>query len=158
MISEQLYRIGNAVVACSDVLPRYLSGGTEENHETHDNILRAEMWTLNPWIIKKKSYSHECDNRILRLALLSASGSCLQLSVQLPWDSPTGVASPGFSATENMGIMLFSYLCRCVEPEMNTNNIYKISSYLTGNSRCLLWEPYGTHRHTLLAECRVLVC
>jgi hypothetical protein len=27
-----------------------------------------------------------------------------------------------------------------------------------GNSRCLLWEPYGTHRHTLWAECRVLVC
>jgi hypothetical protein len=25
-----------------------------------------------------------------------------------------------------------------------------------GNSRCLLWEPYETHRYTLWAECRVL--
>jgi hypothetical protein len=51
-------------------------------------------------------------------------------------------------------------------------NIYKFSSYLTGNtlrhrykaqpvnavwgnSRCLLWEPYGTHKYTVWAECRV---
>jgi hypothetical protein len=51
-------------------------------------------------------------------------------------------------------------------------NIYKSSSYLTGNtlrlrykaqpvnavqgnSRCLLWEPYGTHKYTVWAECRV---
>jgi hypothetical protein len=51
------------------------------------------------------------------------------------------------------------------------HNIYKLSSYLTrntlrlhykaqpvnvvwGNSRCLLWEPYGTHRYTVWAECR----
>jgi hypothetical protein len=27
-----------------------------------------------------------------------------------------------------------------------------------GNSRCLLGEPYGTHRYTVWAECRVLVC
>jgi hypothetical protein len=26
-----------------------------------------------------------------------------------------------------------------------------------GNSRCLLWEPYGIHRYTVWAECRVLV-
>jgi hypothetical protein len=24
-----------------------------------------------------------------------------------------------------------------------------------GNSRCLLWEPYGSHRYTVWAECRV---
>jgi hypothetical protein len=50
--------------------------------------------------------------------------------------------------------------------------IWKRSSYLTGNtlrlrykaqpvnavwgnSRCLLWEPYGTHKYTVWAECRV---
>jgi hypothetical protein len=55
------------------------------------------------------------------------------------------------------------------------NYIYKFSPYLTGNtlrlrykaqpvnavwrnSRCLLWEPYGTHKYTLWAECRGLVC
>jgi hypothetical protein len=27
-----------------------------------------------------------------------------------------------------------------------------------GNSRCLLWEPYGTHKYTVWAEGRVLVC
>jgi hypothetical protein len=26
-----------------------------------------------------------------------------------------------------------------------------------GNSRCLLWEPYGTHKYTLWAECRGFV-
>jgi hypothetical protein len=53
------------------------------------------------------------------------------------------------------------------------NNIYKSIPYLTGNTlclnykaqpvnvvwrnnRCLLWEPYGTHRYAVLAECRVL--
>jgi hypothetical protein len=58
---------------------------------------------------------------------------------------------------------------------MHLSNIYKSSPYLTGNtsrlrykaqlvnavwgnSRCLLWETYGTHRHTLSAEYRVLVC
>jgi hypothetical protein len=55
------------------------------------------------------------------------------------------------------------------------NNIQIFSLYLTGitsrlsykaqpvnavwgNSRCLLWEPYGTHKSTVWAECRVLVC
>jgi hypothetical protein len=50
-------------------------------------------------------------------------------------------------------------------------NIYKFSSYLTcntlhlpnkaqpvnavwRNSRCLLWEPYGTHKYAVWAECR----
>jgi hypothetical protein len=53
-------------------------------------------------------------------------------------------------------------------------DIYKLSSYLTGNtlrlrykvqpvnavwgkSRCLLWEPCGTHRYAPWAECRVLL-
>jgi hypothetical protein len=54
-------------------------------------------------------------------------------------------------------------------------DVYKTNSYLTGitsrlrykskpvnaiwgNSRCLLWEPYGTHRYTVWAERRVLAC
>jgi hypothetical protein len=58
------------------------------------------------------------------------------------------------------------------QPAYHLNNIYKFSSYLTGNtsrlhykaqpvnavcgnSRCLLWEPYGTHSYTVWAECRV---
>jgi hypothetical protein len=57
---------------------------------------------------------------------------------------------------------------------MQTFNIYKSSSYLTGNklrlrykaqpvnavwgnSRCLFWEPYGTHKYNVWAECRVLI-
>jgi hypothetical protein len=53
------------------------------------------------------------------------------------------------------------------------NNILEYSSYLTGNivsttkpsrlicwanSRCLLWEPHGTHKYSVSAECRVLIC
>jgi hypothetical protein len=62
-----------------------------------------------------------------------------------------------------------------LKSEYLLNNIYKCSPYLTGNtlrlhykaqpvnavwgnSRCLLWEPYGTHKYTLWAQCRVLVC
>jgi hypothetical protein len=61
-----------------------------------------------------------------------------------------------------------------LKAEFILNSIYKFSSYLTenilcllykdqsvnavrGNNRCL-WEPYGTHKYTLGAECRVLVC
>jgi hypothetical protein len=57
-----------------------------------------------------------------------------------------------------------------LKTEFLLNNIYKYSSNLTGNilrhrykaqpvnavwgnSRCLLWEPYGTHKYTLWAEC-----
>jgi hypothetical protein len=56
-----------------------------------------------------------------------------------------------------------------LKPEVHPNNIYRSSSYLTGytlhhhykdqpvnavwgNSLCLLWEPYGTHRYTVWAE------
>jgi hypothetical protein len=66
----------------------------------------------------------------------------------------------------------------CVKPlkiEFLISNIYKFSSYLTGNTlrhrykakpvntvwesnRCLLWESFGTYRYTLWAECRVSVC
>jgi hypothetical protein len=62
-----------------------------------------------------------------------------------------------------------------LKTEFFLNNIYKFSVYLTGNtlrlhykaqpvnaiwgnSRCLLREPYGTHKYTVWAECRVLVC
>jgi hypothetical protein len=67
------------------------------------------------------------------------------------------------------------YRLNPLKTEFIHNYIYKFSSYLTGNtlhlrykvqpvnvvwgnSRCLLWEPYGTHRYTLWAECRVLMC
>jgi hypothetical protein len=60
-----------------------------------------------------------------------------------------------------------------LQTEFLLNNIHKSSSYLTrntlhlrykaqpvnavwGNSRCLLWELYGTYKYTLWAECRVL--
>jgi hypothetical protein len=56
---------------------------------------------------------------------------------------------------------------------LNIRNIYKSSPYLTGNtlrlrykaqpvnavwgnSHCFLWEPHGTHKYTVWAECRVL--
>jgi hypothetical protein len=62
-----------------------------------------------------------------------------------------------------------------LKTEFLLNDIYKSSSYLTGNtlrlhhkaqpvnavwgnSHWLVWEPYGTHRYTVWAECRVLVC
>jgi hypothetical protein len=62
-----------------------------------------------------------------------------------------------------------------LKTEFLPNNIQEFSSYLTGNtlrlhykahpvngvwgnSHCLLWEPYGTHKYTVWAECGVLVC
>jgi hypothetical protein len=62
-----------------------------------------------------------------------------------------------------------------LKTEFLLNNIWRFSSYITGNtlrlrykaqtvnavwgnSRCLLWDPYGTQRYTVWAECRVLVC
>jgi hypothetical protein len=68
----------------------------------------------------------------------------------------------------------FSVSINPLKTEFIHNFIYKFSLYVTGNtlrlrykdqpvnavwgkSRCLLWEPYGTHRCTLWAECRVLV-
>jgi hypothetical protein len=80
--------------------------------------------------------------------------------------------SPSISRpTPLMKIVRFNPL----KTESLLNDIYKSSPYLTGNtsrhrykaqpvntawgnSRCLLWEPYGTHRYTVWAECRVLVC
>jgi hypothetical protein len=62
-----------------------------------------------------------------------------------------------------------------LKPQFLLYNIQKFSSYLTRNalrlchkdqpvnavwrnSRCLLWEPYETHKYTVWAERRVLVC
>jgi hypothetical protein len=62
-----------------------------------------------------------------------------------------------------------------LKTEFFHNFIKRFSSHLTGNklslsyktqpvnavwgkSRCLLWEPYGTHKSTVWAECGVLVC
>jgi hypothetical protein len=62
-----------------------------------------------------------------------------------------------------------------LKTEFLLKSIYKFSPYLTGNtfrlsykaqpdnaicgnSCCLLWEPYGTHKYTLWEKCRVLVC
>jgi hypothetical protein len=70
---------------------------------------------------------------------------------------------------------LISSLINPLKAKWIINNIKVFSSYLTGNtlrlryeaqpvnavygnSHCLLREPYGTHKYTLWAECRVLVC
>jgi hypothetical protein len=59
--------------------------------------------------------------------------------------------------------------------EFRANIIYEFSPYrkenmtlhdykdqlvddVQGNSRCLQWEPYETHKYTLWAKCRVTVC
>jgi hypothetical protein len=46
----------------------------------------------------------------------------------------------------------------CTSQETHYISATKLQNAVWGNSRCLLWKPYGTHRYTLWEKCRILVC
>jgi hypothetical protein len=77
----------------------------------------------------------------------SQSSNFLILSSNLRLRATSGLFLSGF---RTQVIYIFSTF-RCVCKAQPVNAVW-------GNSRCLLWEPYGTHRYTVWAECRVLVC
>jgi hypothetical protein len=111
---------------------------------------------------------------------LLATRQRLSGSSSTPSPSPYSFlcSSPFTTTATDWAISNANINWKCFNPlktEFPLNNIYKFSPYLTGNtlrlhykaqpvnavwgnSRCLLWEPYGTHRYIVWAECRVLVC
>jgi hypothetical protein len=92
------------------------------------------------------------------------------------WVVRTSQETRYVSTTElNRLILCGETVAVCCETERNTQIHCVGSTYLTGNtsclryraqpvntvwgnSRCLLWEPYGTHRYSLWTERKVLVC
>jgi hypothetical protein len=121
--------------------------------------LRFLVVVLSPAIQIPAQYLNQATNAVFHILLNSSFTNNRTLTRYTVYDSDRVV---------KWTIHKYILIINPLQTEFLLNNIiYKSSSYLTGNilllhykaqpvnavwgnSRCLLWEPYGTHRYTLV--------